>query len=278
VFVVALAPALTGTPAAADGPSALPTPGSTVMIVGDSVPMLLAPTLDARLRAVLGWRLVSAAEGACSVFGERMAYPDGSPKERQRHCGGVVAHQRAVLAEADPEVVIVWDRLSNMPFFTVEDEFVLSGTPRFWEIRARSLRAAVTRLSAGGASVVLVAAEPIGIGVDARCPDWSDPQCGSWLRFRIDHYADVTRRWNEMLASYAAEHPAEVSFVSITDAVCRVDVAPCDDRLDSGEVARTLGTHYEGRGATMAARLLVSRMVDALAGMPTTAMECHRRC
>jgi hypothetical protein len=50
-----------------------------------------------------------------------------------------------------------------------------------------------------------------------------------------------------MLRTYAERHRERSGFISITDVVCREDVAPCDDRIE-GETARRDGVHYEGAG------------------------------
>ena len=50
-----------------------------------------------------------------------------------------------------------------------------------------------------------------------------------------------------MLRDYAEGHPERGTFISITDVVCRKDVAPCDDRI-GGVTARRDGVHYEGAG------------------------------
>ena len=50
-----------------------------------------------------------------------------------------------------------------------------------------------------------------------------------------------------MLREYARTHPDVTGFVSMTGAICREDVAPCDDRI-GGITARRDGVHYEGAG------------------------------
>ena len=67
-----------------------------------------------------------------------------------------------------------------------------------------------------------------------------------------------------MLREYAERHPELSAFISITDVVCREDVAPCDDRIE-GVTARRDGVHYEGAGE--------EAVIDALLAMLDPFME-----
>lgn len=89
--------------------------------------------------------------------------------------------------------------------------------------------------------------------------------CDEWVRFQIDHYDDITARWNAMLGRYARRHPDQAVFVSITDMICSADEAPCDDRID-GVAARPDGTHYEGEGEQKIVSVLASTIASLLDG------------
>ena len=241
--------------------------GLTVLIAGDSVPLHLVHTLRLVLDDTLGWDLVSAAVRICSVYGDPLAWPkSGKPKGDPERCPGLVAPTQASLVQQhDPDVVIWWDRLSTAPFLTAEGELARSGSDRFWRHRAIAFEDTFARLRAGGGTIVFVATEPIGIGFAEGCTGEDTMKC-AWRRFRMNRYKDVTQPHNRMLRRYAAAHPDEAVFITITDTICRSNVSPCDDRLWGGSLARPDGTHYEKRGELRAARAIVRDMRAALAG------------
>jgi hypothetical protein len=247
--------------------AAIPPSGIKVLLVGDSVPYHLTGTLAARLEATLGWRLQSASVKMCSVYGDSLAWPDGTQKGDTNYCPSMVipAQQNAVNA-FDPDLVIWWDRLSTMPFITSDGEFVPGGTDRFWELRATVFDQTLARLTAGGARVVFVAAEPIGIGVYDLCAGSKLLGCTQWRPYRIDHYDDITRPENRRLRSYAQDHPDIAVWISITDTICRWNNSPCNDRMPNGALARPDGTHYEGRGEYRAANAIIRDMRVAIYG------------
>lgn len=239
--------------------------GQTVLIAGDSVPLHLVDTLGLVLDDTLGWDLVSAAVPICSIYGDPLAWPkSGKPKGDPERCPGIVAPTQASLVqEHDPDVVIWWDRLSTIPFFTAEGELARAGSDRFWEHRAIAFEDTLARLRAGGGTIVFVATEPIGIGFTERCAGKDTMNC-AWRRFRMNRYEDVTQPHNRMLRRYAAAHPDEAVFITITDTICRSNVSPCDDRMWGGSLARPDGTHYEKKGELRAARAIVRDMRAAL--------------
>ncbi len=231
-----------------------PPPGVPVlMIVGDSVPLRLEPALE-QMATLRGWRVASAARGACPVTGEEELSADGEPIHEAHECPGVPAEQDALIQKIDPDIVVWWDRWSLSSFIAANGTHVTTGTPAFWKARRKALRAAVSRLSVDGAMVLFVATEPPGIAAGERCEEsW----CPAWRQFQIDRYHDITTRWNGILRRYAQQHSDVAAFASVTSVVCRTDIAPCDDRID-GTPARPDGTHYGGPG--------VNEVVGALAG------------
>ncbi len=248
-------------------PATVPSQDLTVLIAGDSVPLHLVDTLGVVLEDTLGADLVSAAVPVCSMYGDPLAWPTGEPKGADPdRCPGLVGPtQTAMILEHDPDVVIWWDRLSTMPILTPDREFVMSGTDRFWELRAAAFDETLARVRAGGAMVVFVSTEPIGIGFVERCAGETSRNC-AWRRFRMRRYGDVTQPHNRMLRRYAADHPDEAVFITITDTICRWNVSPCNDRMWNGALARPDGTHYEDRGELRAAKAIVRDMRAALYG------------
>jgi peptidoglycan/LPS O-acetylase OafA/YrhL len=240
-----------------DIPASVP----SMMLVGDSVPLQLTVAMD-RALSDRGWRLASATFGACAVTGERLARPDGRPIDKVDVCTEqIVRDQDQLVRETDPDVVLWWDRWSLANFLTRDGEFVRSGTARFWNLRGEGLRLAVDRLSSLGATVVFVATEPPGQAVSGgRC---TEDECPWWLRFQIDHYADITTRWNSILRGFAERHPDRTRFVSVTDVICAADVAPCDDRID-GVPARPDGTHYKRAGEDLVIETLLRMLAPVM--------------
>ena len=241
--------------------------GLTVLIAGDSVPLHLVDTMGLVLDDTLGWDLVSAAVPICSVYGDPLAWPkSGKSKGDPERCPGHVPRTQASLVQQhDPDVVIWWDRLSTMPFLTAEGELARSGSDRFWRHRTIGFENTLARLRAGGGTIVFVATEPIGVGFAERCAGEDTMNC-AWRRFRMNRYKDVTQPHNQMLRRYAAAHPDEAVFITITDTICRSNASPCDDRMWGGSLARPDGTHYEKKGELRAARAIVRDMRAALGG------------
>jgi hypothetical protein len=163
-----------------------------------------------------GWRVASAARGACAVTGEEELSPDGEPIHEAHQCPDVPAEQDALIRQIDPDVVLWWDRWSLSSFIAADGTHVTSGTPDFWNARRETLRAAVSRLSAQGAMVLLVATEPPGIAAGERCEEsW----CPDWRQFQIDHYHDITRKWNAIMRRYAERHADVAAFASVTSTI-----------------------------------------------------------
>jgi peptidoglycan/LPS O-acetylase OafA/YrhL len=245
----------------------LPPRVPVMMLVGDSVPLHLSVAIEREL-SDRGWRLVSSTHGSCPVTGEAPALEDGTPirDEAQRCTEEIVIAQDRLVDLADPDVIIWWDRWSLAGFLS-RGELVPSGTPRFWRLRRERLQLAADRLTSKGARLVLVATEPPGRRIGTRC---NERRCHEWVRFQIDHYDDVTRRWNSIMERFAHQHPDRATFVSVTDAICAVDIAPCDDAIE-GIPARPDGTHYEGEGEQLVIRT-VFRLLSPVMG-PITPRE-----
>jgi peptidoglycan/LPS O-acetylase OafA/YrhL len=235
-------------------------PGTpVVMLVGDSVPLHLLDALE-RAASPRGWRIVSAASGGCPVTGEPHTL-DWDPSRLSDYCRRVPAAQDALVRKDHPNVVLWWDRWSLSSFVTPGGNRVVSGTPLFWRLRGLALDRAVKRLAQDGAVVVFVATEPPGERIRSRCrPD----HCYAWTRFQIDHYHDVTTRWNATMREYARRHPDRAAFVSITSVICHTDTVPCNDLID-GRPARPDGDHYAGPGAVKAAQTLLHLLAPIMA-------------
>jgi SGNH domain (fused to AT3 domains) len=258
--------AIAGISVAATRVPELPPRVPVMMLVGDSVPLHLSVAMERELSG-RGWRLVSSTFGSCPVTGEAPAFQDGRPiRDAHRCTEEIVVAQDRLVDLADPDVIVWWDRWSLSGFLS-GGGFVPSGTPRFWNLRRERLQLAVNRLTSRGARIVLVADEPPGRGIATRC---TERRCHAWISFQIDHYDDITRRWNSIMRRFAQRHPDRATFISVTDAICAEDVAPCDDAIE-GVPARPDGTHYEGEGERLVIRTLF-RLLSPLMG-PLTPPE-----
>ena len=232
-----------------------------VMLTGDSVPERLAVPLETAL-AAQGWRLVSVAHGGCSVTGELLLDPGGQPAPISTGCPGtVVAAQDALIQSAQPDVIIWWDRTSLHGFRTADGEDVIPGTERFWQLRRAMVEEAVTRMQAYGAVIVFVGTEPPG---QAALPRPCDTGRCQWLQYMLDHYDDITVRWNALLKSVAEQRGDGVMFVDVASAVCREVVIRCNDTI-GGETARPDGVHYGDKGAAFVVGFLLRQLAPVLA-------------
>jgi peptidoglycan/LPS O-acetylase OafA/YrhL len=231
-----------------------------LLLVGDSVPARLQPVFE-QVALPRGWRVVSAAKGACSGTGEVAVAPPPSnePQSAARGCPDVPAEQDELIRADHPNVVVWWDRWSLSPFEGPGGKLVRSGSHFYWALRELRLDRAVRRLDAGGARVLFIATEPPGLLWKVECAEWC-----AWRGYLIKHYADIGRRWNNVLEQYATEHPDLATFMSVTDLVCRTDTAPCDDRLN-GTPARYDGTHYTAAGAKLVVNAIVRRAAGIIA-------------
>lgn len=226
-----------------------------VVMVGDSVPLHLTPYLE-RAAEDRGWAVFSAARGGCPATGDHVVHPGGATLASGDKCPDLVLPlQESIVERYRPAVVIRWDRFSLADWLAADGHQVRAGTPEYWSLRRKSLGADVARLGKYGAVVALLATEPPGVGVESECTPES---CNDWLRRLVDHYDDLTSRWNDVMADFAASHEG-VEYISITDTVCHRDEAPCDDRID-GEPARPDGRHYEGAGAALAANAILDEI------------------
>jgi hypothetical protein len=234
-----------------------------VMVTGDSVPQYLADALAYRFRRE-GWTALDAATEGCGVVGVHLVNSDGSSLASGATCPEVVPPRQAQALAQDPDVVVWWDRFSLADFLTPRGEHVRAGTTRFWTLRQWQLDAAVERFSARGATVVLLATEPIGRGVYSVCPASG---CHPWIQRQIQR-SDWRQRWNRILRNYARDHPSTAVYRTISATVCGDDKVPCDDSLPSGPLARRDGRHYSRNGGQGLAAGAVTRRIHGVVGNP----------
>jgi hypothetical protein len=241
-------------------------PGDRVlMLVGDSVAEQLEVPIETAL-SDLGWRLAPAAHGGCPVTGEEAITSDGRPLPFAVRCAtaAVPTMQDQAIEQDHPDVVVWWDRVSVASFIGPDGEKLVSGSKDWWLARTSALKGAVARFHTTGAVVVFVATEPPGSAImAARYFGCDGPGC-VWRRFQVEHYADVTARWNALMRSYAEQHPGWLAFVNISDVVCHDDAVPCNDAVD-GQPARNDGVHYVGDACAVVVGGLLDHLAPILA-------------
>jgi SGNH domain (fused to AT3 domains) len=229
-----------------------PSDGFHLVVTGDSIPMRLREPIG----AATGWATADGAVGGCPASGEEPVNRHGVGWTTPGDCRSeVIAQQHRALA-IRPDIVVWWDRQSVSHFLDFDDQVILSGTAAFWRRRRAALDTTVRRLSATGATVVLVETEPVSPGIDTS---------RRWFTFLVKHYFDTTTRWNRMRQRYAEEHPRLAVFVSITADVCHAPItSPCDDTTADGTSARPDGLHYDGAGIPIAVDALLARLAPVV--------------
>jgi peptidoglycan/LPS O-acetylase OafA/YrhL len=217
-----------------------------ILLVGDSTACSLWPGLAA----------VGDAEGIPtgqgSVFGCGVASDEITTTRNEaitphsERCHALVQWGEAnALARLQPTIV-VWMSTWEKSDLVSGERTIVAGT-REWtrEIMAR-MDAALDRLTAGGARVVLVT-------IPAPAPNPAQ------LTAHTDRDADDAGylRLNATLRSFRARHRDEVTLVDLASKVCP-DGPPCPETV-KGLHARPDGRHYTPEAATWAARWLVTQ-------------------
>jgi hypothetical protein len=206
--------------------------------------------------AATGWTTADGAVGGCPASGEEPVDRRGVGWTTPGDCRSEVIAQQDRALTSHPDVVVWWDRQSISHFRAFDDHVIISGTAAFWRRRRTALDTTVRRLSATGATVVLVGTEPVSPGINTSRP---------WWAFLVRHYFDTTTRWNRMRQRYAEEHPRLAVFVSITADVCHAPItSPCDDTTADGTSARPDGLHYGGAGIPIAVDALLARLAPVV--------------
>ena len=219
----------------------------TVVLVGDSVPSRLMPVLApaAEERSVT---VVSAVAGGCSPLAvhQRVSATD----EAGETCPEVEETQRETIRAHDPDVVLWWSRY-EIADRVGEDGSLLEPTdPQFWPAQRERFMEAVNRLTGDGATLYVVETERPGVGMLSRC---TEEECHPFLERMVtqDH---LRQQWNDLVRQVA--HADErVRVITVSDLFCpdpqpdpdpaRFGSGLCDDRDDTGRIARPDGSHFD---------------------------------
>ncbi len=258
--------------------------GSTkMMVVGDSVPMQLFGAL-AEAGEKRQVPVINGSHGGCGASGAITANPDGSPfnpgvaalgGDEDPTCVSVKDDQKQQLEKEKPTVVVWWSRYEYADFIGQDGKPLRAKDPGYREAQKAVLDSAVDRLTAGGATVVIVRPEPTGERTAQGCsPDQNDMEglCAAFL-VRLRFQDEVRRQWIDLLEEKVL-YDTRLRMVSISDVFCRSDNNPCDDRLplSSGgsfpppeeAVARPDGSHFAAAARDRVADVLLERVMGSL--------------
>jgi peptidoglycan/LPS O-acetylase OafA/YrhL len=230
------------------GPLGLPAHArrERMLLVGDSTACSLWPGLAA----------VAADEGIAtgqgSVFGCGVASDEIATTRNEaitphsERCRALVRWSQANASARVQPTIVVWMSTWEKSDLVSGGQTIVAGTAEWRrEIMAR-MDAALVRLTAGGARVVLVP-------IPAPAPNPAQ------LTAHTDRDADDAGyvRLNAMLRSFQDRHPDNVTLVDLAAQVCP-DGPPCPETV-KGLHARPDGRHFTPEAATWAARWLVEQ-------------------
>lgn len=219
-----------------------------VMMVGDSVPYHLMPTLD-RVGRSQGLTLIDGTTRGCTPLGinQRQSATDVvGPR-----CAQAADKQADRISQSRPGVVIWWSRYEIAPTLRQDGSLLDVDDPAFWPAQVAALRQSVDRLSAHDATVVIVLTERPSTGIRTRCTEKS---CAP-LVDRMTHRDKLRVHWNDLVRQ-EARRDSRIRTISVEDVLCPAgnpptrgkDASLCSDRLPSGEPGRPDGTHVNLNG------------------------------
>jgi peptidoglycan/LPS O-acetylase OafA/YrhL len=231
------------------GPLSLPATvrGQRVLLVGDSTACSLWPGLAAVGNAT-GIATDQGSVFGCGVAsGEITTTRNEAITPHSSRCPQLVdSDESAALARARPTVVL-WMSIWEKSDLVVDGHTVVAGTPAGErEIMAR-MDAALARLTAGGARVVMVTEA-------APAPNPAQGTATTSLKADDDGYV----RLNALLRRFQARHRDDVTLVDLAAKLCPVG-PPCPERVH-GLHARPDGRHFTPTAATWAARWMLTRI------------------
>lgn len=230
------------------GPLALPAAahGQRILLVGDSTACSLWPGLNAVGNAS-GITTDQASVFGCGVAsGQITTTRNEAITPNSSRCPELVdATEGKGLARAQP-TVIIWMSIWEKSDLVVDGHTVVAGTPAGErEIMAR-MDAALARLTAGGAHVVMVTEA-------APAPNPAQGTLTTSLKADNDGYI----RLNALLRRFQARHASQVTLVDLATELCP-SAPPCPATV-AGMHARPDGRHFTPTAATWAARYILSQ-------------------
>ncbi len=234
---------------APSGPVATaPGDAPVVAVIGDSVAGTVIWGLD-DVGPRNGLTIVSGAFPGCGVANGLAVDDEGHLFKWSEACEENIGPAQAEMIEVqDPDLVVwlsTWDLADRM----VDGRVVRANTPEGDDVLLASMEVVRERLTVGGARIALLTVPPNARSDTAEADDDADGA--------IAHY-------NDLLRSFAAEHPDDVSVVDFAALVCPGG-APCPEEVD-GVRLRPDGAHFSEETAPWIARKLVPLLKEELRG------------
>ena len=225
----------------------------TVAIVGDSIPAEMMQQLEDEA-ARRGWNVVPLSFGGCTVTGAFQVDWDGSPLNFARRCSEDVPRaQRLALEKFRPDVVLWYSNRERYPI-RVDGKVLASNSPQHAARLARDLDRAYKRLTATGASVVVVLPVP-------KAPSQGGSCAANPAGIGCEGYPDYQASFDRLTAAYqtlADRYPTRVSLVNVDDLLCPSG-PPCPALARDGQYLRPDGVHLSEPAARWFAPLLFDR-------------------
>jgi peptidoglycan/LPS O-acetylase OafA/YrhL len=231
------------------GPLQLPSDASKqrLLLVGDSSACSLWPGLDAAATSA-GMTADKGSVFGCGVASGQITTTRNEPiTPHSERCPVLTDEtETKALAAARPTTVI-WMSIWEKSDLVDGTKTIVAGTPE-WEREINDrMDAALARLRAGGAHVVLVTEA-------APAPNPAQATQGT---NDVNENAGYGRL-NDLLRRFQARHPKDVSLVDLATKVCPSG-PPCPENVE-GLHARPDGHHFTPAASTWAARWLLEQM------------------
>jgi len=233
--------------AASDGGLSLPDAArqQRILLIGDSTACSLWPGLDA-VSERHGIRADQGSVFGCGIaIGEFTTTRNEAVTPNSSRCQPFLDYvlPRA-LTRAEPTVV-VWMSIWEKSDLVVDGRTIVADTPE-WETEIISrMDAALTRLTSGGARVVMLT---------EAAPAPNPAQGTETFDRKADDAGYV--RLNALLRRFAARHPDKVVLVDLAAKICPSG-PPCPENVE-GLHARPDGRHFTPTSAVWAARYVLS--------------------
>jgi peptidoglycan/LPS O-acetylase OafA/YrhL len=229
-----------------------------VLLIGDSTACTMLPGLEA-VGARVGVRIENAAVIGCGVVsGEiapRVVNGENVNMTSQTCQSRASAAEARALKSGPPKVVLwasTWERSSIVSGSGANQKVLTPGSPQWNATLQKRMQQRVRRLTASGATVVLLTQPPFVVFGNAGGPN-------SAKSFEL---------LNAFLTKFAA-HTPHVKLIDLSTLVCPAG-PPCPMDVD-GLALRGDGAHYTGEGSLFVARWLMPQLgIEALHNPDTT--------
>jgi hypothetical protein len=232
-----------------DGPLPLPTSahGERILVVGDSTACSLWPGLAA-VALAHGIPTDQGIVFGCGIVSDEITTTRNEAiTPHSERCHALVNWDEGnALARARPTVVI-WMSVWEKSDLVADGHTLVADTPEWKAVITARMDAALVRLTAGGARVVVVTEAAPGPNAAQRT-ETTDPKADDAGYLRL----------NALLRTFQARHADQVTLVDLASKVCPHG-PPCP-ALVEGRDARPDGRHFTPTAATWAARWLLTQI------------------